>query len=170
MRNCERKGNKQREAERIPLIQQGMNGLHRRLLNQHTHTPLPPLQPSYPSTPTFAASLSSHRLSPSFLFVVLSLISFRGIRQQQHPLHKPRGRTFSHKSHSVAQFRRMRFYKVVLIGLIKLFFFWKNTCVRDLNHRVQLQMGKISRPLVFFSDQTVHAVKITNLDLRVQFS
>lgn len=52
----------------------------------HTHPHLPMLQPSSPSAPSLAAfSLSSLHLSPLSLFVVLSLISFRGIRQQPPP-------------------------------------------------------------------------------------
>lgn len=48
----------------------------------HTHSHLPSLQPSSPSALSPVASLSSLRLCPPSLFVVLSLISFRGIRQR----------------------------------------------------------------------------------------
>lgn len=62
-----------------------------------TNTHLPP--------PSLTASLSSIRLSPPFLFVLLSLISFRGIRQQQHPPRNPEGGSF-YTSLSVTQLKR----------------------------------------------------------------
>lgn len=83
------------EGERIPFNREWMEFTRASPSNTHTLFHLISLQPSSPSALSPAASLSSLRLGPPFLFVVLSLISFRGIRQRHLLTNSSQERTFS---------------------------------------------------------------------------